>query len=38
MKAVGDKEALTEKTANRWLHVRRGTDELKGTLRTTRIQ
>jgi len=38
MKAVGDKEALTEKTANGWLHVPRGTDELKGTLRTTRIK
>jgi hypothetical protein len=38
MKAVGDKKALTEKTANGWLHVGRGADELKGTMRTTRIQ
>ena len=29
MKAVGDKEALTEKTANGWLHVRPGADDLK---------
>ena len=31
-------DGCSEKTANGWLHVRRGADELKGTMRTTRIQ